>query len=249
MTGYLNRLMSTALGDGGPGAAHVSLSPRFAPPPAAAIMTQPRDEPLEREARSESPHIERPVHEPRRERGIPDRKSATDIEHAQIEPMGTPSMILSSPLISLSQDRSVARESASSRDISPSHRGAVRLTPGAPEIPVAPNRAAAASLFDPPNRAANLLDAPAATAPVLPVVAMPPAPHRETRAAPLSATVMSSRIGTARDDRPVIEVTIDRIDVRASPADKPGPPARRQRPEPTVSLSEYLRRDVPGGRL
>jgi hypothetical protein len=64
----------------------------------------------------------------------------------------------------------------------------------------------------------------------------------------LSATVMASRMSTARDDRSVIEVTIDRIEVRAPPADKPGPPARPRRPEPAVSLSEYLRRDVPGGR-
>lgn len=246
MTGFINRLISTALGDGGPGAAHVVLSPRFTPLAAATIMTQPRDEPFEREARSESPQIEQPAHAPRpprREHGIPDRKSATDIERTRIETTGMPSVIPSSPLISLPQDQSVSRESAPSPDISPSHHVsshavAARLTPSAPEIPVAPNRAAAANLFD----------APAATAPVLPVVAMPPAPPRETRAAPLSATVMSNRISTARDDRPVIEVTIDRIEVRAPPADKPGPSARRQRPEPTVSLSEYLRRDVPGGR-
>jgi hypothetical protein len=238
MTGFLNRLLGTALGDGGPGAAHVSLPSRFSPPAAAAIMTHPRDEPLEHEARTESPQVERPVRAPRRERAIPERKGATEIQRAQTEPADTPSIVLPSPLISLPQDHSVARASASSADIPPSRHGAARVTPSPREISVAPRRAAAANLFD----------APAATAQVLPVVPAPPAPPRDVRAAPLSAAVVSSRTSTAHDDRPVIQVTIDRIEVRAPAADKPGPSARRQRPEPTVSLSEYLRRDVPGGR-
>jgi hypothetical protein len=50
-----------------------------------------------------------------------------------------------------------------------------------------------------------------------------------------------------RETPPVIQVTIDRIDIRS-----PEPPraagAGKAPPKPSVSLADYLRRTAPGGR-
>lgn len=73
-----------------------------------------------------------------------------------------------------------------------------------------------------------------------------------TRALPLSDAAVAGRAMAAReesrDERPVIHVTIDRLDVRApaspaSPAEK-----RRAKTQPTVSLADYLREGARGGR-
>ncbi|WP_422003444.1 hypothetical protein [Reyranella sp.] len=68
-----------------------------------------------------------------------------------------------------------------------------------------------------------------------------------TRAAPLSAAAVAGRtVAAVRDPAPVIHVTIDRLDVRA-PA-RAEPVRSRPRPQPTVSLSDYLRDGASGGR-
>src|SRR5262249_4054619 len=59
-----------------------------------------------------------------------------------------------------------------------------------------------------------------------------------TRAAPLSAAVVAGRAMAVREQPPVIHVTIDRLDVRA-PA-RAEPARQKPRPQPTVSLSDYL---------
>lgn len=69
-----------------------------------------------------------------------------------------------------------------------------------------------------------------------------------TRALPLSDAAVAGRATPAREEGPVIQVTIDRLDVRA-----PAPPAnaserRRPSPQPAVSLSDYLREGARGGR-
>jgi hypothetical protein len=73
--------------------------------------------------------------------------------------------------------------------------------------------------------------------------------HREaevTRAAPLSPAVIAGRAMAVREQAPVINVTIDRLDVRA-PA-RAEPARQRPRTQPTVSLSDYLREGSSGGR-
>lgn len=67
-------------------------------------------------------------------------------------------------------------------------------------------------------------------------------------AAPLSDAAMAERGSRASPSQPVIHVTIDRIDVRAAATAKPAAAARRERRAPTVSLTDYLRRDGAGGR-
>ena len=67
-----------------------------------------------------------------------------------------------------------------------------------------------------------------------------------TRAAPLSPAVVAGRAMAVREQAPVIHVTIDRLDVRA-PA-RAEPARQRPRPQPTVSLSDYLREGSSGGR-
>ena len=67
------------------------------------------------------------------------------------------------------------------------------------------------------------------------------------RAAPLSRGIVAGREMAARDERPVIHVTIDRIDVRAPLAPKAASEPRRSRPQPTMSLADYLRESKAGG--
>lgn len=59
--------------------------------------------------------------------------------------------------------------------------------------------------------------------------------------APLSEAALLARLDAARDDGPVIEVTIDRIDVRTPAPPAHAPAERRRRPAPSVTLTDYLR--------
>lgn len=81
--------------------------------------------------------------------------------------------------------------------------------------------------------------------------ASPSSPLRITPHRPLSEAALASRASTAPAPRPVVRVSIDRIEVRA-PAAKPAPaPASRARAAaPSVSLADYLRHGNParGGR-
>jgi len=59
--------------------------------------------------------------------------------------------------------------------------------------------------------------------------------------APLSAAAVASRAGIERDARPVVHVTIDRIDVRAPrDAEKPEAAPKRAKVQPQISLADYL---------
>jgi hypothetical protein len=66
-------------------------------------------------------------------------------------------------------------------------------------------------------------------------------------ARPLSAAVLAERPRQETNARPVIHVTIDRIEVRSQAAAKQASPARRRTSEPAVSLTDYLRRPRPSG--
>ena len=101
-----------------------------------------------------------------------------------------------------------------------------------------------------------MIGKPAERSQPVPAAQQPPAPlHLEvqtlpeapvTRAAPLSPAVVAGRAMAVREQAPVIHVTIDRLDVRA-PA-RAEPARQRPRPQPAVSLSDYLRDGSSGGR-
>jgi hypothetical protein len=59
--------------------------------------------------------------------------------------------------------------------------------------------------------------------------------------APLSSAAVATRAAQQTNHRPVIHVTIDRIDVRAPASPPAALPARRRTAAPRTSLSEYLR--------
>jgi hypothetical protein len=79
------------------------------------------------------------------------------------------------------------------------------------------------------------------------IVSKPPPWRAATRAALLSDATTVGR-PAAREERPVIEVTIERLDVRAPASAKPSTEQRRSLSRPTLSLSEYLRESAKGGR-
>lgn len=84
------------------------------------------------------------------------------------------------------------------------------------------------------------------TPPRLPIEALPERPV--TRGAPLSEAVIAGRAMAVREQAPVIHVTIDRLDVRAPAPARIEAARQRPRPQPAVSLSDYLREGAPGGR-
>ena len=108
----------------------------------------------------------------------------------------------------------------------------------------------------PSEKSSAVIGKPAERPQPVPAAQQPPAPlHLEiqtlpeapvTRAAPLSPAVVAGRAMAVREQAPVIHVTIDRLDVRA-PA-RAEPARQRPRPQPAVSLSDYLRDGSSGGR-
>ncbi|MGO4438249.1 hypothetical protein [Rhizobium sp. RAF56] len=62
-----------------------------------------------------------------------------------------------------------------------------------------------------------------------------------TLSAPISDTAMAGRISARNQESPIVHVTIDRLEVRSAPSPKPAVEQRRERPQPAVSLSDYLR--------
>jgi hypothetical protein len=246
MTGFLNRLAGMALGESGPNAAFASLPARFVPP-ASALTERSHDQLSEREAtdRSESASPEPLLQPPRRARRTPDRESPGEAPHSNTD---LPRAVaLSSPLSLTSQEHSPSSRNGSGTDNAPSEQASEARMPSARAWPVAssrvvaPPQTAAASRFDASTTERTAI----ASASLLPML---PASRSDARAAPLSDTAVASRMSTSRDERPIIHVTIDRIDVRAPAPDKPGTAVRRPRAEPAVSLSEYLRRGAPGVR-
>ena len=102
----------------------------------------------------------------------------------------------------------------------------------------------------PSEKSSAVIGKPAERSQPVPAAQQPPAPlHLEiqtlpeapvTRAAPLSPAVVAGRAMAVREQAPVIHVTIDRLDVRA-PARARARAGRGARPQPAVSLSDYLR--------
>jgi hypothetical protein len=83
--------------------------------------------------------------------------------------------------------------------------------------------------------------------PKRPVARRQPLPQTAMVSAPLSAAAVAERKATQTNPRPVIHVTIDRIEVRAPATTRPAArPGRTRETAPTVSLKDYLR--GPGNR-
>ena len=75
-----------------------------------------------------------------------------------------------------------------------------------------------------------------------------PAARVQGASTPLTEAAVAGRSQTTPAKAPVVHVTIDRIDVRAPAAARPGAAERRPRPQPSVSLSDYLGGGGAGGR-
>jgi hypothetical protein len=67
-------------------------------------------------------------------------------------------------------------------------------------------------------------------------------------ATPLSDVAVAGRAHAPREERPVIHVTIDRLEVRAPAVPKAAVERPKSRPLPSQSLADYLRGDAGGGR-
>jgi hypothetical protein len=97
-----------------------------------------------------------------------------------------------------------------------------------------------------PNRSAPVRDVftpkfMSATAPVQfasPMANVSLPPHRTQ---PLNPVVVASMRVPRQEAPPIIEVTIDRIDIRAPAADKPTAQSPRKRRDPALALGDYLR--------
>lgn len=135
--------------------------------------------------------------------------------------------------------------------VRPPPPGMPRGAPPSPAPPVAPVDAPPTGRPAPGVVAPALLlapqRAPRGTAPPVEVAPPPSRPADGTDAPtlrrPLSPMALAQRLSPARHDGPeIVQVTIDRIDVRApAPVAPPRAPARA-RPAPTTSLADYLRR-------
>lgn len=73
-------------------------------------------------------------------------------------------------------------------------------------------------------------------------------PRAPLTVAPLSEAVVANRPRAPREERPVIQVTIDRLEVRAPAAPKAAAERRKARPLPSQSLADYLHGGAGGGR-
>lgn len=204
MTGFLDHLAGMAVGASPPGAAHLSVPPRFAPAAPASVEAEPRPEPL-----------------------------------------GT------GRAVAFPAPRSAAQPPT--RDPAPSIP-AFRAAPDRPEVPApaptathrpSPARPAPVFLIEPRSAeppAAALGPPPGIVTPEFPAKAQPYAdlPEHRSRAAPLDPHVLAGRMVAPSQPRPVIHVTIDRIDVRAPAPSRPVVTPRRARTAASVSLADYL---------
>jgi hypothetical protein len=226
VTGFVDRLAAMALGTPQPGAARVALPPRFLPPSGAAPFDQPDTlpgddpAPVPQPPRSAKPQISpRPI----TAQISPPRSAAHDagtLTRTVEVAAARPRVETASPLHPLATASSPAE--GGNLEAAPA-----AMPPAPPVTRMAPRPAAAPAPRD---------LTPARLRPVAPILSA-----ADRIAPPLSDVSVASRIAQPRDERPVVHVTIDRIDVRAPPAAKPEPTARRARPQPAVSLTEYLR--------
>jgi len=238
MTGFLNRLSGFAVRSPAPGAARISLPPRFAPGPAMPVQ--------ERGVEQANPIAAmNPLSESSAESGF-DRT-----------PRKEPDSILSGARPGTSQPgaegtATTSDVSISGRNRRPARESAAPMMPNATasmsdalaELRVAREAllgAAAMPRVGPGSHLA-LRPQPPALAPTAVSV-----PQQQDIRAPLAADVLASRPQPSRNDPPVY-VTIDRIDVRVAPPAKPAAAQPRPRRAASLSLSDYLRGSGREGR-
>ncbi|HWJ72310.1 MAG TPA: hypothetical protein VNX29_04010 [Kaistia sp.] len=218
MSSFLTSLAGMALGVAPPGAARLSLPPRYAAAPDAGWIETPAEERAVGVARAD------PIVEP------PPR---TAVEAAPAEPpAGEPPAQISVPSQRPLLQAAVTPEAKRPANIT---EAPVRIVPPEPirPVPIAPVRE------DHPTRA----DAQVARPPAIDTLL--PRPRAEIGTAPprapLTAATVASRAPAQREPRPIVHVTIDRIDIRA-PRDtvKTEPAPKRARAEPQISLADYL---------
>jgi hypothetical protein len=92
--------------------------------------------------------------------------------------------------------------------------------------------------------------APVREAIAIPAMARPPSTP-QTNTTPLSPHVVAARVTTRGESRPVVHVTIDRVDVRVPSSTERSKPLPRRPSPSSPSLSDYLRSrqsDRRGGR-
>jgi hypothetical protein len=91
------------------------------------------------------------------------------------------------------------------------------------------------------SRRADIVLPREAPAPFLQSLARPNTPPTLPRLQPLSQTALASVRQASNTLPPVIEVIIDRIDIRAPAAERPAVEAKRKPRGPSVALGDYLR--------
>jgi hypothetical protein len=224
MTGLFRNLASVARGEPIPGAANVALPPRFA---ASTAVAPEIDVPPQDQRSQQSQPASAPPHRPLQNAATANDRVAPQVpwhdaqtESDEIKPRSCPS------------PRAVAtpesRSAPSNPTVTPPAVSAeIAAPPPAPYYPL--------PLTLPHNAAHH--DAP------------PPRDAAPTRrqAPPLGDAVLAGQSLRRRETPPIIQVTIDRIDIRS-----PEPPRAagtgKAPPKPSVSLADYLRRTAPGGR-
>jgi len=221
---FLAHLVGMALGSPSPGAARLSLPPRFAQAQAATIETSALSETPEQPAAAGSALAS---HTTDANLGLARSDQPHQTRGAPIDypPAGDPSPQVALPLRALN----------------------AAIPSVLKDLP--PTREANATAFH--NFAAPQAR-PQSSGVVAPTLA--PAGDAGTakppgaRSSPLSAATMGARNVSPNLERPIINVTIDRLELRAPSSPKPNPEPRRAMAQPTLSLSEYLRGTDSGGR-
>lgn len=244
MTSFLDHLVGMALGDTPASAAHFSLPSRFAQPSATMTVTPdasqaPTEGPVQ-------PLAEDKSHSNRRAGTTPAPVSFDNSKGIFWAPgVGDESREtrIGSSLIhaSLGDLRDpLASPSSSSTKVVPQQplRGPLADI----EHPTVSSKVAMPQDF----RALDGQPAPASAFPLSPRALPTARPERQTP--PISDATMAGRNSAPNQDGAIVNITIDRLEVRAAAAPKPAPEQRRIEPQPALSLSDYLRGNGSGGR-
>jgi hypothetical protein len=223
MSGFLTNLASLALGEPQSGAARLSLPPRFG----SGVAESTSFETIEQMDRAAAPAPVTPV------------PAAAPVRHPVKEDMSR------NPHAAAERPTALASEPAIKRppgeNVEPVLPSIERRAVETPKMP--PPIATTQPTAMPPQQpaASELWRAPSVLPHIVPakgILAIDRA--SPTRSAPLSQAVVASRTAVERETRPVVNVTIDRIEVRAPRDTPPQPPQRHAKAQPSVSLADYL---------
>ena len=220
MSDFLSNLAGLALGQPPAGAARLSLPPRFSGGDHTDI-----DSSLEQIETAPSRPASPPLAaEPSRQADVQREMPATPIVETVPVP-ASPSREKSAPQTLLPMTRQTEPPQSFEREL-PDRRSSP------------PSTVEHAQAL----RATTEMAAPAQPAP--PVLAETIVRHIRndlpSRPAPLTEAAVANRAVVEREPRPVVNVTIDRIEVRAPREMSQSQTPRRSRPQPSVSLADYL---------